>query len=1223
MKKIVSKNEKATTQVSLKKVISDSHHNYTIVSGNKSLSDPRFKIKDYRVSDFNYNYLSFGRVTGKYYIESKVDLYKSILEGELHDHCLIDLKSDYYPLFYDLDMDLVTLSSIPNIRIFWDNLVKTIQEAILYYVDKVNVNYIYSDRSDKKANKLHIYFPGVIVDNVHAMCIRSKVLELLDNTSINYNKIVDASVYKSNGLRLMYQRKRGEKGYYKVNRKLSTWSDIPKSRLERMLLVSLKTDCTSINFNLSHNLPVIKKKVKKTKKKTIINQPTNSPTNSPTNINLAYITELFNNLSPSRLDSYDSWIKCLMLCRNHGLVNLAHSISSRSSKYDAAEVDKIMSKQRRISNPLTIRSLESWSRADNISNHVKIVDKYHPHTNINEFDYVKKDFLVSIYSDEYLEDLYENIDFDKFKYSDYVILCSNYGWIRKSLDNRPDDWTKHDVLVLLSDIRENSSSMHDTSMIYWSRESNKRYHNKIVKSYKGDPYKYREVVELPHGEYRELFSVHEYNFGKFCNYVELDVNYLSDLDTEKYNTFFIKSPTGTAKSSVAIKAVCDIEERGLVDGINCVVSRRCLVRDLVGRFSECLHGETVNRPKKLCMESYMDIKKSDLCNTRRLIRTPDSLVHMCDDDGNVIYPDCAMVDEIASHMSYCTTSSTIARNRRLIWEESCEIFRRAKVLIVLDSNLTEEIVELITSLRDKETSQVIFNRRKTDKQNYYIMKSEYKWMSGIYDKLGDGKRLFICTDSKTKSNQIYIDLCKKYPLLKIRLYNSDTGSVEMSELEDVNKHWIGFDVVICSPTITFGINFDVINHFDTIYSYCQGTILPQSLFQQIRRVRHPTELSVFICLMTYVDYADSYPTEISKLKRCVKDLRNDVIYKESMDCVSTCIEENKRVFDDEDMFTNMFLHNVSIKNRSRNNYEKELVYYLTEYGGRVFVSIGEVEKSEIYDERVEEIKLEINKKLIKDLVRESKNEFNLNDIKYKTMKSVLDKVRILSSHIMSSFGLNELNADFLTRLGHTSNIDAFNSSLVYSMKKNERSQYLRELAHGEMGIQFDMRVKQVLLLQELSKLLYGSDGIYCRDVVIVKTGVNSLRRKHKKFLESNFRSIQKVFSELNIKRSPKTLHYLYLLHKKLVEYYFGGFVVVGVSKRKSVKVKRKLIYHYNTQIDCSDYIELMLNKNNKRIKTNKIKHIYGNNICRFNTLHNSTTFNELINKKEIFLFEVA
>lgn len=36
---------------------------------------------------------------------------------------------------------------------------------------------------------------------------------------------------------------------------------------------------------------------------------------------------------------------------------------------------------------------------------------------------------------------------------------------------------------------------------------------------------------------------------------------------------------------------------------------------------------------------------------------------------------------------------------------------------------------------------------------------------------------------------------------------------------DVNSHWVDYDILIYSPTITTGISFDIENHFYSIYLY--------------------------------------------------------------------------------------------------------------------------------------------------------------------------------------------------------------------------------------------------------------------------------------------------------------------------------------------------------------------------------------------------------------------
>ena len=1216
MKKIVSK--ESATNTSSKKVISDSHDNYTIVSDNKSLSGPRFKIKDYKTVD-KYNYLSFGQITGKYYIENKVDLYKSILKGELHHYCLIDLKSPFYPLFYDLDMDLVTLSLIPNIDIFWDNLIKTIQKAILYYAVEVNVKYIYSDRSDKKVNKLHIYFPGVIVDNVHALCIRSKVLELLGNSKIDYSKILDASVYKSNGLRLMYQRKRYERGYYKINHKLSTWSDIPKSRLERMLLLSLKTDHKSINFKLSHSLPVIKKKVKKVKKVKNISI-INTSLDSPDDINVAYITDLFNNLSASRLDSYGNWIKCLMLCRNHGLVNLAHSISSRSSKYNATEVNKIIRNRKSINNPLTIKSLESWSKADNLLNHIKILDTYTPKIPLDK--YLKPKLLKCFYSDLYVKSLIENIDFEKtfkrYSYGSFVMVCSNYGWLNYCIEHCPSNYSIRDVYGLLEYCKSGRSSRDISSIIKWSMKSNIASHKLIESEYKDNPLKYRFIVDYRDGKYLMERRVHRYNFSSYDNYEERSVKYLSDISGGDYDTIILKSGTGSNKTGVCLKWILDMVDKGY-KGICILCSRVVLCTNMESRCKSALHGETENRPITLGMVNYNSVKnkRKNLCKYDRLIQTVDSLVLMYGDGKSITIPEILFIDEIQSLFDYVVNSDTLCDKRKKVWDILINYIKYAKKLVAVDSNISESLCRFILKLRSNGRSKVIFNRRMTDSQSYYIRKNESEVMKNIEEDIVAGKKLYICTDSKKKSENLY-EALSKYNLRMI-LYNSDTSDVEKNKLGDLDKLWVNYDIIIVSPTILYGCDFSVRDHIDRIYCFIRGSVAAAGCLQQIRRIRFPASGEVVICVNVINNYNEDYPVDDKGIKEMILEMKEKSMSRVT-DIVTLMNARCESNLDLDDLYTQLYIQFMKTRNKSMSNYVDELIHYMTEYGGKVYREICKKRSDKVYTKECDVIDKKISEKEIKDILKCESSAVNVKELRYKFPKSRLEKILMRGVYIKEVFGLDRLTESFLRDLGHISNVGSFYDSLVYVGSDEYRRGRNEDIISNEIGLKYEILRRKRLLISELVGMYWGN-GILSIDEIEIYSK-DKLSAGKKRYVKNNMSVIRELFPSMKLYKKPVNDIQLIRVCNMMCRSYFGGFVNILVSKSLQKRVKKKRVSYKKIKIESLRYIELILNKKKDMLSDDKIEYIKENyDMCVYKDLHNCDNIKLLIEKEDVYMFD--
>lgn len=157
----------------------------------------------------------------------------------------------------------------------WIFIINHFNEVLKYYINVQSdeITYIYSDREDKE-NKLHIYYPNIIINKYHALTIRKKVINnILGDINNKYGldsdtwiKIIDASVYKANGLRVLGQKKPHERCGYKINIEKSTYSEalscskvnafstygnIKTDILKQFQLTSIRTDNNEVNILLN------------------------------------------------------------------------------------------------------------------------------------------------------------------------------------------------------------------------------------------------------------------------------------------------------------------------------------------------------------------------------------------------------------------------------------------------------------------------------------------------------------------------------------------------------------------------------------------------------------------------------------------------------------------------------------------------------------------------------------------------------------------------------------------------------------------------------------------------------------------------------------------------------------------------------------------------------------------------------------------------------------
>ncbi len=1199
------------------------------------------------------NFMSMGNKIGNFYFDNPNILYQFIVKNkQAKQYCFIEKKTKLYKLFWDFDIDNNMLIYFTDNQInfteFWDYIIAKVVEALKYYIDEENnfFNYIYSNRTDVK-HKLHVYFPNIIVDNSYALVIRNKVVQLIKNdniydlSDIYIDKIIDKSVFKANGLRLLFQSKKDQNGYYVLDRQKSTFKNIPKNRIEQLKLVSIRTNEEAINFKPTVNkdfFPLLEldkevTKVKKIKVKKKIRDTNKKSIKS--NYQYDFIYSLANNLSIERIDNYESWRDFVFLCGNYGWDNIAHQISKRSSKYNKNEVDNLLTISKNDhNNMLTIGSLIYWSNVDNPINHKSIMDNYN------------KVFYIPLKYDH-------SNDINEFK--EYI-------------------------------------------------ESNTGHKN--------------------------------YNIKIICQ------DFLNELDLNNFDTFIIKSGLGTNKSGVVIKSIVDLVEKHNYGKITALASRVVLVSNLLGRLQENIFGEDDNRPIKLGMKSYNDIRnKKDLHKKRKLVQTPDSLIHMLDNKGKIDFPDILFIDEIESLLNYVVESDTLTDRRKMIFVILKEYIKRAKYVFLVDGNLTPFICTIIMELRkgnnishfskakwnlepQSGSVQILYNTMKTDTNRYYLVNSENEWMERIYNDLNKGKKLFICMDSKKMSDIIHKDLVNNYPDLNISLYNVSTNDEDKLNLKDVNKVWTKYDVVICSPTIVYGVDFSKV-HFDAIYSYCQTTIFPSSIYQQLKRPRRLVQQEVFIYLKYPKNYNEFvWPTDMDELRQYILPISleslvagtcPDIQYRDQYRHILGSINEvydNGFKLDTSDIFTKIFLHFVSLRNRANNDYRSELVKYLTEYGGQVFLEVKKcsitklnkqlvelkndfnngirqlednynhrinklnrwftkelinlkdidrslknevlicdmfesrknkyrdrfaknveklnidyeknikpiekqqkelVNEKQIYDDNKDELENELTNEKIIELLKADKLTHKYHSIIHKTFKTREDKNIMTAHYIKNVFGIDKLSKNLLLDIGHLSNVDKFYNSLIYLANDEYKDKFINKYQKTEVCDKIMIIFRQAKLIKQLLELFW-SNGLLDDKTIKVFTGITTTNEQQL-FINQHEKELRSIFDGLKRKTIPKNPYKLLGWLDVMLKEFFGGFVWLDVSSRKFTRITN-MNYYYELSINCKKYLELLINKNYSILYhnyINLIKELYKNKKCNYNIIHGQNNLIDILN----------
>lgn len=366
----------------------------------------------------------------------------------------------------------------------------------------------------------------------------------------------------------------------------------------------------------------------------------------------------------------------------------------------------------------------------------------------------------------------------------------------------------------------------------------------------------------------------EEGFQQLVNYRQVKGQYLKrDLshhlkDNERFQ--MIRSPTGTGKTKYmkkAFKKLIALHPEWLF----VAVSPRCSVTQ-----------QHLKEFKSLGFVHYEE-DKTNLDSSLRIITTLDSLVKI-NRKVDVIY-----IDEIESLLEH-VFSSTLNGKRIHVWQTLLQICSHATSVICTDADFGDvsitfftnlfaaiadgiKIKELSASIKPSEqllsttmgfdsTVEISPTKEQAMKSNALFLdnvqplqplsirfcRSINQWNGKLEDALKNpSSKIFIGCDSRKAACNLFAQI-KAWTKLQtnatfletqLLLYTSEDGN--KLDLNNVNSAWASAKVVICSPTIVYGVDYSNHDHpFTTVFGFYkqQGrTLSAEKIRQQLRRCR--------------------------------------------------------------------------------------------------------------------------------------------------------------------------------------------------------------------------------------------------------------------------------------------------------------------------------------------------------------------------------------------------
>ena len=312
--------------------------------------------------------------------------------------------------------------------------------------------------------------------------------------------------------------------------------------------------------------------------------------------------------------------------------------------------------------------------------------------------------------------------------------------------------------------------------------------------------------------------------------------------------------------------------------------------------------------------------------------------------------DVILLDESESTLKHFKAKTMGDRPR--VWRVFQDLSTRCSQLLLLDAFLScrshwwlDEMYQASTSTQaspdaasltkdghgfrerlNKDGVHILVNTIKTDEKKYISHAKKETFYLVLCDLLLNRKKVAIACNSKRICKKLYQDLLKDFPHLKdkIRIYHSEVDAEHRGEIGNCNEEWLKFDVILYSPTVGAGVDFNPPEpHFDVVMAYGVLKSNPCSDFMQmIGRIRKVKDNTVHVFLQNfnsripYVHRNEEYIIADLQNSENILDLKDPPLWTDrryrQLHIYNTWEEEQSN-----DMFAHLFWKAVADKGGER------------------------------------------------------------------------------------------------------------------------------------------------------------------------------------------------------------------------------------------------------------------------------------------------------------------
>jgi hypothetical protein len=346
--------------------------------------------------------------------------------------------------------------------------------------------------------------------------------------------------------------------------------------------------------------------------------------------------------------------------------------------------------------------------------------------------------------------------------------------------------------------------------------------------------------------------------NKDTKYIKLDQ--LNNTLTPGDKFVVLKSPYGTGKTTMIKEIINKSIQKNKDVRIVFLVMRQSLARSIELEFESMGFINYLNKIKKHTksfingssfnvITKYESIKQEIDHNTNRVIISLDSLPRInnytYESPINIKPYDIVICDEFCSLLSHFSYQQMNAKE--FIYKLFHKIIKTAKKNVYfLDGDISNREISYLENYLEY-TGVPTFNTAKGNSYNIKITYDQDYYLREILDDLKKGKNVCVISTSASFCDKLEALLKDAgYDSTKVFKITGRSSDIDKQSLVNVNQLFIQYRLVIFSPTISVGVDFNQ-RHFDKIYGQiCLESITPREYWQMLARIRTITDPNILI-----------------------------------------------------------------------------------------------------------------------------------------------------------------------------------------------------------------------------------------------------------------------------------------------------------------------------------------------------------------------------------------